>query len=118
MVGDRVRALGRRSFHVELQPYRDRTDYVIRRRTRRGGERADQVLAVGTLNYSTAIDQPRDLIRDLRRIADVLERRYQSTRREAPSEPPDGGYGGDLHLPGMQSDDWAFSRSGLPMDYS
>jgi hypothetical protein len=116
MAGDRIRNLGRRSFILELQPYRNRTDFVVRRRTRRAGERSDTVLQIGTLNYSVDLDQPRDLIRDLRRIADVLERRYKSTSREAAPEPPGGGYGGQLPLPGFQPPDWLFSGSETGLD--
>ena len=118
MGNDRVRNLGRRHFLVELQPHRNRTDYVVRRRTWRGGERSDSLLAFGTLTYTVIPEQPRHLIRDLRRLADALERRYGLPGSEAPPEPPDGGYGGDRPLPGMGATDWAFSRSEMPMDYA
>lgn len=116
VVRSRVRSLGRRDFIVELQPYRNRTDFIVRRRTRRSGERTDQVLQVGTLTYSTEIDQPRDLIRDLRRIADVLERRYRLAPGAAGPEPPGGGYGGQDVLPGFQGPDWLWSGSSPSLD--
>lgn len=116
MGNDRIRNLGRRHFIVELQPYRDRTDFVVRRRTWRGHERSDQVLQVGSLNYTAGVEQPRDLIRDLRRIADVLERRYQSPSREAAPEPPGGGYGGQPQLPGFQPLDHVISPGGGGLD--
>lgn len=109
---------GRRNFIVELQPHRNRTDFIIRRRVWRAGERSDQVLTLGSLTYTVHPATPRHLIRDLRRLADELERRYGLPGAGAPPEPPGGGYGGDQPLPSLSGRDWAWSRGEMPMDYS
>ena len=113
-----VRALGRYTVSVVLQPYRDRTDwYVVRKR---GGDASGDrsLLSRGSLTYDVDGQGPRDLIRDLRRIAFALERQFAQTRPEGAPEPPRGGYGGDVPLPGLYPPDWTVLHDGRALDTS
>lgn len=110
------RPLGRRGFILDLQPSLNTTQWVLKRRTWWSGQRRDQVLAHGSLNYDVRPRQPRDIIRDLRRIADDLERRTGNSAASAAPEPPRGGYGGDQPLPGVQMVDYARLIGGSSLD--
>lgn len=112
----RLRSLGRHSIRVELQPYRDRTDWVVTRRTWSGGEHHDSLLAHGSLRYTDGRLAPRDLTGDLRRISYELDRLYPGSRPGGAPEPPRGGYGGDQPLPGLDAPGWARSVGGTALD--
>lgn len=116
MGSGRLRSLGRSVILLELQPSRDRTDWVLRRRTRLGAEHSDKVLTHGSLRYDIDSDSPRDLIRDLRRIAFDLERQYRTAVAEGDPGAPTGGYGGQVALPGMDAASWSRPVSGGALD--
>ena len=118
MGGGGLRSLGRRDIRVVLQPYRDRTDWSVRRRVYFGNDHRDSVLAFGSLRYDEPSDAPRDLIRDLRRICFQLERTFALTPPEGGSEPPRGGYGGDVPLPSLEAVSWAKPLDGQALDSS
>jgi len=108
--------MGRHTVLLVLQPYRDRTDWQLRRRTWSAGEHRDAMLANGSLTYTDGRLAPRDLIADLRRIAFELERQYARTRPEGAPEPPEGATGGQPSLPGMERRDWVRSHSETALD--
>lgn len=110
--------MGRRGFILDLQPSLNSTVWILKRRTWFQGERRDQVLAHGSLNYDVRPREPRDVIRDLRRIADDLERRTGHAAASAAPEPPRGGYGGDRPLPGVHMVDYARLIPGSSLDMS
>lgn len=116
MASSGVRTLGRRVIRLDLQPSRDRTDWILRRRTFFGTEHSDTLLAHGSLRYATGQDAPRDLISDLRRIAFDLERQYRGVVHEVDPGAPTGGYGGQLALGGMETASWARPASGDALD--
>lgn len=116
MASSGVRIVGRRVIRLDLQPSRDRTDWLLSRRTSRGGEYDNQVLAHGSLRYGTSADAPRDVISDLRRIAFDLERQYRAVVHEVDPGAPTGGYGGQMALEGMETAGWARPASGDALD--
>lgn len=113
---NRGRPAGRRTVRLVLQPYRDRTDWILTRRSWRGAEHSDHLLARGSLTYTEGRLAPRDVIADLRRIAFELERTHGAPRPEGAPEPPEGATGGQHFLPGLQPRDWTVSHDGGALD--
>ena len=68
--------MGRLAITVVLLPSRDRTDWYVKRSVRRGDSVSHNLLSRGSLTYDLGQQAPRDVIRDLRRIAFDLERQY------------------------------------------
>lgn len=116
MAGNRVRALGRYDIRLVLQPAKNRTDWHLWRCRRRADGTDRTLLARGSLTYDVKPAEPRDVIRDLRRIAAHLERQYGPPSGEAAPEPPGGGYGGQRQLPGLEMGDWLVLHDGQALD--
>jgi hypothetical protein len=108
--------MGRLAITVVLLPSRDRTDWYVKRSVRRGDSVSHNLLSRGSLTYDLGQQAPRDVIRDLRRIAFDLERQYSPVAAEAAPEPPGGGYGGQLALPGLEPPNWVVLHDGRALD--